>query len=72
MGGNELDENTIINHYSELYLVKKDEIDLNIIKMQGTEVEEIKLVNSNEFIKMLENDETVKGAQYCKEIIKYM
>ena len=66
--GNDL----IINHYSELFVVIKEKIILEQIKKQETEVDEARLVDANEFIKMLDNDEVVKGAHYCKKILNYM
>ena len=68
----EIDENTILNHFSYLFLVKKDTVDILAIKKQASEVDEIKLVTLNEFQNLLNNNEMVFGAKYCTDIMKYM
>lgn len=67
-----LNENTFINHYSYLYVVKKNIIDITQIKKQESEIENIKLVDLKEFQDLLKNNEMVEGVKFCGDIMKYM
>lgn len=67
-----LNEDTFINHYTYLYVIKKNKIDVTKIKKQDSEVDEIKLVSLKEYQDLFNNDEMVEGAKYCVDVLKYM
>ena len=67
-----LNEETFINHYTYLYAIKKNNIDVTKIKKQDSEVDEIKLVSLKEYQDLCNNNEMVEGAKYCVDVLKYM
>ena len=67
-----LNKDTFINHYTYLYIIKKNNIDVTKIKKQDSEVDEIKLINLKEYQDLFNNNEMVEGAKYCVDILKYM
>ncbi|MBO5349785.1 MAG: NUDIX domain-containing protein [Clostridia bacterium] len=67
-----INENLLVNHFSDLYIVKRPNIDIKNIKMQESEVQQIKMCGLQEFQTMLDNNDTVVATNYCKEIMKYM
>lgn len=67
-----ISEDCIINHFTDLFLIRKDKIDIEKIKMQESEVSEIKMFGLKEYKELLENGETVEGTKYCTEIMKFM
>lgn len=66
-----LNEETYINHFTYLYIVKKD-IDINKIVMQKKEVSEIRFVNKQEYCDLLNKGETVEGMKYCNKVLDYI
>jgi hypothetical protein len=47
-------ENYIANHVYDFYIVEKQEIDINKIKMQESEVQQVKLCNIEEVKEILQ------------------
>ena len=66
-----LSEEVYINHFTYLYIVMKD-IDINKIIMHKSEVSNIRFVNKQEFLDLLNNGKMVEGAKYCNKLLNYM
>ena len=66
-----LNEKTFINHFTYLYIVKKD-IDINKVKMQKKEVTDIRFVNKREYYELLNNGKMVEGIKYCEKVLNYI
>ena len=60
-----------INHYTYLFIVQKD-IDLNNINIQESEVSDIKLINKDQYIELINNNEFVEAIKYCNKLSDYM
>lgn len=63
--------NKYINHYTYLFIVRKD-LDENSIVLQKSEVDEVKFVDKNEYTTMLNNGEMSGAMKYCGKILEYM
>lgn len=70
--GHKIKENYYSNHIFDFYLVQKEEIDLNTIKMQESEVEKVELCDLKQVIQRVENEEVVKRDTVYKELYKYI
>lgn len=66
-----LNEELYINHFTYLFLVIKN-IDINKITMQQNEVSNIKFVNKQEYIALLNKGEMVEGIKYCDKLLNYI
>ena len=66
-----LDSIIFINHYTYLFLIKKD-IDINSIKIQESELSNILFVDKKTYIELLNNGEMVRAIKYCYKILDYM
>ena len=66
-----LSNDIYINHFTYLYIVKKD-IDISKIKILEKEVEEIKFINKEEYYNLLDNNEMVEGMKYCNKLLEYI
>lgn len=66
-----LDENTFINHFTYLYVVNQ-KFNVDEIKRQETEVDEIALVNKSEYQALFSKKQMVEGAKYCSKILEHM
>jgi len=66
-----LNEEIYINHFTYLYMVKKD-IELSDIIIQENEVSEIKFVNKKEFLEIFNNGMMVEGIKHCDKILDYI
>lgn len=66
-----LNEETYINHFTYLYIVRKD-IDIGKIVMQKKEVSEIRFVNKQEYCELLNEGKMVEGMKYCNKILDYI
>ena len=67
----QFDNGDYINHYTYFYMVNKD-IDINSIKMQRQEVDDVIFVNKKEFIKLIKDNMMVEAINHCKKIFDYM
>ncbi len=67
-----VDEDYIDNQIYDCYIVKKEQIDLKNIKMQESEVEQVKLCNLKEFNEIIENGNIMKRDELYKKIIEYL
>lgn len=65
-------ENYIDNQIYDCYIVKKEKIELNDIKIQESEVEQVKLCNLKEFNEIVLNKNIMKRDELYKKIIKYL
>lgn len=65
-------ENYLDNQFYDCYLVKQKSIDMNKIKMQESEVEQVKICNLNEVEKMIENKQVVTRDEFYTELLKYL
>ena len=61
-----------IEKIKENYIEKKEKIELNDIKMQESEVEQVKLCNLKEFNEIVLNENIMKRDELYKKIIKYL
>ena len=66
-----LSNDIYINHFTYLYIVKKD-IDISKIKILEKEVEEIKFINKEEYNDLLNNNKMVEGMKYCNKLLEYI
>lgn len=65
-------EDYIDNQIYDCYIVKKEKIDLKDIKIQKSEVEQVKLCNLKEFEQIIENGNIVKRDEFYNKIIEYL
>lgn len=56
----------------DCYIINRDEIDVRKIKVQESEVEQVKLCELNEFKELLANKTVVNREELYKEVIKYL
>ena len=66
-----LTEEVNLNHYTYLFIVKKD-IEINEIKKEKKEVSDVVYVDKKQFIKMVKDNLFVKAIIKCGIITKYM
>lgn len=69
---NKIKEDYIANHIYDFYIVKRENIEMSNIKMQESEVDQVKLCNLNEVQEMLDNKQVVKRDEVYRELIKYL
>lgn len=62
----------ISNHLFDFYLVKRNQIDLNQIKIQESEVEQVKLCDKKEVKEMLNENITVERKLVYEKLINYL
>ena len=60
------------NQIYDCYIVKREQIDLTDIKMQESEVEQVKLCNLKEFREIIENGNIMERDELYKKIIEYL
>ena len=60
------------NQIYDCYIVKRDKINLRNIKVQESEVEQVKLCNLKEFNQIIENGNIMERDELYKKIIKYL
>ncbi len=65
-------EDYIDDEIYDCYIVKRDKIDLRDIKVQESEVEQVKLCNLKEFNQIIENGNIMKRDKLYKKIIEYL
>lgn len=65
-------EDYIDNQIYDCYIVKREKIDLKDIKIQKSEVEQVKLCNLKEFEQIIENGNIVKRDEFYNKIIEYL
>ena len=66
-----LNEETYINHFTYLYIVKKD-IDITKIVMQESEVSDIRFVSKKEYYSLIDEDKMVNGIRFCNKLLDYI
>lgn len=67
-----VEEDYIDNQIYDCYIVKRDKINLRDIKVQESEVEQVKLCNLKEFNQIIENGNIMKRDEFYKKIIEYL
>lgn len=67
-----VEEDYIDDEIYDCYIVKRDKIDLRDIKVQESEVEQVKLCNLKEFNQIIENGNIMKRDELYKKIIEYL
>ena len=67
-----VEEDYIDNEIYDCYIVKREQIDLTDIKMQESEVEQVKLCNLKEFSEIIESGNIMERDEFYKKIIKYL
>ncbi len=67
-----IDEDYIDNQIYDCYIVKKEKIDIKNIKIQESELEQVKLCNLQQFKNIIENEDVMNREKLYKEIIKYL
>lgn len=60
------------NQIYDCYIVKRDKINLRNIKVQESEVEQVKLCNLKEFNQIIENGNIMERDELYKKIIEYL
>lgn len=65
-------ENFIENQFYDFFILRKEELNIEDIKMQETEVQSIKFVNINELLKMQEEKKIVERNPIYNELINYL
>lgn len=68
----QIKENYIDKQIYDCYIVNKEEIDIKDIKIQESEVEQVKLCKLNEFKKLIEDKKVMNREELYSEIIKYL
>ena len=66
-----LNSKVFINHYTYLFLIKKD-IKINNINIQKSEVSDILFVDKKKYIELLKNGDMVEAIKYCDKVLNYM
>ena len=67
-----LKENYIINHIYDFYIVKRNNINVEDIKMRDSEVEQIKLCNSKDICNLLSEEKVIKLDKVYEDLMKYL
>lgn len=67
-----VDEDYIDNQIYDCYIVKKEKIELENIKIQESELEQVKLCDLNQFNEIIKNENIMKRDELYTEIIKYL
>lgn len=67
-----VEKDYIDNQIYDCYIVKREKIDLKDIKMQESEVEQVKLCNLKEFNEIIENGNIMERDELYKKIIEYL
>lgn len=67
-----VDEDYIDNQIYDCYIVKRDKINLRDIKIQESEVEQVKLCNLKEFNLIIEKGNIMERDELYKKIIEYL
>lgn len=67
-----VDKEYIDNQIYDCYIVKKEKIELNDIKIQESEVEQVKLCNLNQFNEIIESGNIIKRDEFYNKIIEYI
>lgn len=67
----QIDEEQKMNHYTYLYLVRKN-INITDVIIQESEVSEVKFVDKKEFIYMLNKNQMVEAMKYCNLLLDYL
>ena len=67
-----VEEDYIDNQIYDCYIVKREQIELTDIKMQESEVEQVKLCNLKEFSEIIKNGNIMERDEFYKKIIKYL
>lgn len=68
----EIKENYIDGQIYDCYIVNRDKIDINDIKVQESEVEQVKLCNFKEFKELIINKKVMNREELYEEIMKYL
>lgn len=66
-----LNTGTYINHYTYLFLIKKD-INIDDVKKQESEVSDILFVDKKKYIELINNSEMVNAIKYCEKVLEYI
>lgn len=67
-----IQENYNDNQIYDCYIVQKDKIDIRDIKLQESELEQVKLCNLEQFKKFIENKSIVDRKEFYEKIITYL
>ena len=67
-----VEEDYIDNQIYDCYIIKREQIDLKDIKMQESEVEQVKLCKLKVFNHMMENGNIMERDEFYKKIIEHL
>lgn len=67
-----IEENYIDNQIYDCYIVKKDKIDIKNVKLQESELEQVKLCNLEQFKEIIENESVMDRKEFYEKIIEYL
>ena len=67
-----IEEDYIDNQIYDCYIVKKDKIDIRNVKLQESELEQVKLCNLEQFKHIIENESIMDRKEFYEKIISYL
>lgn len=68
----QIKENYIDKQIYDCYIVNREKIDIKDIKVQESEVEQVKLCNLNEFNKLVQEQKVMDREELYNKLIKYL
>ena len=68
----QIKENYIDKQIYDCYIVNKEEIDIKDIKIQESEVEQVKMCKLSEFNELIQDKKVMNREELYNEIIKYL
>lgn len=67
-----INENYIERQFYDFFILRKNDLKAENIKVQASEVEQVKFVNISELNEMIENGEIVEREAVYKELMDYL
>lgn len=67
-----IEEDYIDNQIYDCYIVKKDKIDIRNVKLQESELEQVKLCDLEQFRHIIENESIMDRKEFYEKIIAYL
>lgn len=67
-----INENYIERQFYDFFILRKNDLKAENIKVQASEVEQVKFVNISELNEMIENGEVVERDVVYKELMDYL
>lgn len=67
-----VEDNYIDNQIYDCYIVEKEKIDMNDIKIQKSELEQVKLCNLTQFKEIISNNNVMNRQEFYEKITNYL